>query len=163
MSAIDHKGALQVLYASTFQPYSPVAQSVEQVTVNHWVGGSSPSRGANSDHSVSELPSFRLRVIQPLSPSRSRDGAYMSWLPLFRPRLDPRATFAKYENHTRHYSNAARRGAPHARHSFTISASLNPSTQCDHAAGINDQTQVNEHSTRTNRGLRAPRYTEFDR
>ena len=29
-------------------PFSPVAQSVEQVTVNHWVGGSSPSRGANS-------------------------------------------------------------------------------------------------------------------
>ena len=26
--------------------YSPVAQSVEQVTVNHWVGGSSPSGGA---------------------------------------------------------------------------------------------------------------------
>ncbi len=25
---------------------SPVAQSVEQVAVNHWVGGSSPSRGA---------------------------------------------------------------------------------------------------------------------
>ncbi len=25
---------------------SPVAQLVEQVTVNHWVGGSSPSRGA---------------------------------------------------------------------------------------------------------------------
>ena len=27
--------------------WSPVAQSVEQMTVNHWVGGSSPSRGAN--------------------------------------------------------------------------------------------------------------------
>jgi hypothetical protein len=26
---------------------SPIAQLVEQVTVNHWVGGSSPSRGAN--------------------------------------------------------------------------------------------------------------------
>ena len=26
--------------------HSPVAQSVEQVAVNHWVGGSSPSRGA---------------------------------------------------------------------------------------------------------------------
>ena len=25
---------------------SPVAQLVEQVTVNHWVGGSNPSRGA---------------------------------------------------------------------------------------------------------------------
>jgi methylisocitrate lyase len=29
------------------QSYSPVAQSVEQVAVNHWVGGSSPSRGGN--------------------------------------------------------------------------------------------------------------------
>ena len=28
--------------------YSPIAQSVEQVTVNHWVGGSSPSRGATT-------------------------------------------------------------------------------------------------------------------
>ncbi len=28
------------------RPYSPVAQQVEQVTVNHRVGGSSPSRGA---------------------------------------------------------------------------------------------------------------------
>ncbi len=27
--------------------YSLVAQSVEQVTVNHWVGGSNPSQGAN--------------------------------------------------------------------------------------------------------------------
>ena len=27
--------------------YSPVAQSVEQMAVNHWVGGSSPSRGGN--------------------------------------------------------------------------------------------------------------------
>ena len=27
--------------------YSPVAQLVEQVAVNHLVGGSSPSRGAN--------------------------------------------------------------------------------------------------------------------
>ena len=26
--------------------WSPIAQSVEQVAVNHWVGGSSPSRGA---------------------------------------------------------------------------------------------------------------------
>ena len=28
-------------------PHSPVAQLVEQVAVNHLVGGSSPSRGAN--------------------------------------------------------------------------------------------------------------------
>src|SRR5690606_37545773 len=35
-----------VVYAASHG--SPVAQSVEQVTVNHWVGGSSPSRGANS-------------------------------------------------------------------------------------------------------------------
>lgn len=27
---------------------SSIAQSVEQVAVNHWVGGSSPSRGAIS-------------------------------------------------------------------------------------------------------------------
>ena len=27
--------------------YSPVAQPVEQMTVNHWVGGSNPSGGAN--------------------------------------------------------------------------------------------------------------------
>ena len=33
--------------ASTLRALSPVAQSVEQVTVNHWVGGSSPSRGAS--------------------------------------------------------------------------------------------------------------------
>jgi hypothetical protein len=26
--------------------YSPIAQSVEQMTVNHWVTGSSPVRGA---------------------------------------------------------------------------------------------------------------------
>ena len=26
--------------------YSQIAQSVEQMTVNHWVGGSSPSLGA---------------------------------------------------------------------------------------------------------------------
>ncbi len=26
--------------------YSPVAQPVEQMTVNHWVGGSNPSGGA---------------------------------------------------------------------------------------------------------------------
>ncbi len=49
LAAIDREGALQVLYASTVYHYSPVAQSVEQVTVNHWVGGSSPSRGAKID------------------------------------------------------------------------------------------------------------------
>ena len=27
---------------------SPIAQLVEQVAVNHWVGGSSPSRGAKA-------------------------------------------------------------------------------------------------------------------
>ena len=31
--------------------FSPVAQPVEQVAVNHFVGGSSPSRGANSERS----------------------------------------------------------------------------------------------------------------
>lgn len=77
---------------------------------------------------------------------------------------DPKAVYDLMTKlNLRHYSNTARRGAPHARHSFTISASLNPSTQCDHAAGTNDHTQVNEHSSRTNRGLRAPRHTDFDR
>ena len=33
-------------YDYKIHPYSPVAQSVEQMAVNHWVGGSSPSRGA---------------------------------------------------------------------------------------------------------------------
>ncbi|MDQ5939948.1 MAG: hypothetical protein QG557_898, partial [Pseudomonadota bacterium] len=32
--------------------YSPVAQSVEQMTVNHWVGGSSPSGGANKEKAL---------------------------------------------------------------------------------------------------------------
>ena len=31
--------------------YSPIAQLVEQMTVNHWVAGSSPARGANVDSS----------------------------------------------------------------------------------------------------------------
>lgn len=31
-----------------YRGYSPLAQSVEQVTVNHWVAGSSPAGGANS-------------------------------------------------------------------------------------------------------------------
>lgn len=35
--------------------YSPVAQSVEQVAVNHWVGGSSPSRGANQIKDFKEI------------------------------------------------------------------------------------------------------------
>jgi hypothetical protein len=29
--------------------YSPLAQSVEQMTVNHWVAGSSPAGGARLD------------------------------------------------------------------------------------------------------------------
>ena len=38
-----------LLYKRLFQlscRYSPVAQLVEQVTVNHWVAGSSPAWGA---------------------------------------------------------------------------------------------------------------------
>ena len=35
-----------MLQQVTFNGCSPVAQLVEQVTVNHLVGGSSPSRGA---------------------------------------------------------------------------------------------------------------------
>lgn len=35
-------------YITALTPYhSPVAQSVEQMTVNHWVTGSSPVRGAS--------------------------------------------------------------------------------------------------------------------
>lgn len=34
---------------------SPIAQSVEQMTVNHWVTGSSPVRGANK---INTLPGF---------------------------------------------------------------------------------------------------------
>ena len=34
--------------------YSPVAQLVEQVAVNHLVGGSSPSRGANKRKGLSQ-------------------------------------------------------------------------------------------------------------
>jgi hypothetical protein len=36
--------------------HSPVAQSVEQVAVNHWVGGSSPSRGANKSKASRTFP-----------------------------------------------------------------------------------------------------------
>ncbi len=48
---LDHHPLnLVILIPLDFTIYSsPVAQSVEQVTVNHWVGGSSPSRGATFD------------------------------------------------------------------------------------------------------------------
>ncbi len=39
-------GVAQAVKSHYRWPHSPVAQSVEQVTVNHRVGGSSPSRGA---------------------------------------------------------------------------------------------------------------------
>src|SRR3990167_2714588 len=47
-------------------PYSPVAQSVEQVAVNHWVGGSSPSRGVRQE-CRSMKPSL-LQALQQESP-----------------------------------------------------------------------------------------------
>jgi hypothetical protein len=40
---IDLNHQSQYYYLS----FSPVAQPVEQAAVNRWVGGSSPSRGAN--------------------------------------------------------------------------------------------------------------------
>ena len=36
-----------------YAPFFPGSSAVEQVTVNHWVGGSNPSRGANSTVRVS--------------------------------------------------------------------------------------------------------------
>ena len=38
--------------------YSPVAQLVEQMTVNHWVPGSSPGRGAKYQKKDQELVLF---------------------------------------------------------------------------------------------------------
>ena len=37
---------IRALLQAVVTDYSPVAQLVERVTVNHQVGGSSPSRGA---------------------------------------------------------------------------------------------------------------------
>jgi hypothetical protein len=37
---------------------SLIAQSVEQVTVNHWVGGSSPSQGAIQDKALQQCRAF---------------------------------------------------------------------------------------------------------
>ncbi len=39
---------------------SPVAQSVEQMTVNHWVAGSSPAWGAISIFHLIQFPSQKL-------------------------------------------------------------------------------------------------------
>ena len=44
-----------------FEIHSPVAQSVEQVAVNHPVGGSNPSRGANKRCRDASLFSFKQR------------------------------------------------------------------------------------------------------
>ncbi len=41
---------------------SPIAQLVEQMTVNHWVAGSSPAWGANE---ISHLAPFRLFLFPP--------------------------------------------------------------------------------------------------
>ena len=45
--------------------YSPVAQLVEQVAVNHWVGGSSPSRGATKNFKFFLSFSFILKKLNP--------------------------------------------------------------------------------------------------
>ena len=37
---------------------SPIAQSVEQMTVNHWVAGSSPARGAKEYEGCSDAALF---------------------------------------------------------------------------------------------------------
>jgi hypothetical protein len=42
-------------------PFSRVAQSVEQVAVNHWVGGSSPSSGAIRSNAHTE---FRTQILK---------------------------------------------------------------------------------------------------
>ena len=42
--------------------HSPIAQSVEQVTVNHWVGGSSPSRGASKIKALQQCRAFFIPV-----------------------------------------------------------------------------------------------------
>ena len=62
-------------------PHSPVAQLVERVTVNHLVGGSSPSRGANGVAPVHGARSRRRgsRPLRPVLPAtiahRARSGA----------------------------------------------------------------------------------------
>ena len=50
--------------------YSPIAQLVEQVTVNHWVGGSSPSRGANENNGVFPTLGGTFNSIVPGSPPK---------------------------------------------------------------------------------------------
>ena len=47
------------LYTLLFFKSSPIAQLVEQMTVNHWVRGSSPRRGATS--TITTLSSLHLR------------------------------------------------------------------------------------------------------
>ena len=63
LRAVDPGGADQ--YHTRLQ--SPVAQLVEQMTVNHWVAGSSPARGANFFFQVLSTSKFHLNV-----PFRSR-------------------------------------------------------------------------------------------
>jgi hypothetical protein len=46
---------------------SPIAQSVEQVTVNHWVAGSSPARGAKNLAKINHLekrPALQISAVQ---------------------------------------------------------------------------------------------------
>ena len=49
--------------------YSQIAQSVEQMTVNHWVGGSSPSLGAKLNGRVGEW--FMPAVLKTAEPQGS--------------------------------------------------------------------------------------------
>jgi hypothetical protein len=46
------------------QDSSPVAQSVEQVTVNHWVGGSNPSGGAKNREAYNGKPFLQGELAQ---------------------------------------------------------------------------------------------------
>jgi|GEM_PF-4372015 hypothetical protein len=47
LHTLDQAQAIPLLWAPQMGLNSPIAQSVEQMTVNHWVAGSSPARGAN--------------------------------------------------------------------------------------------------------------------
>jgi hypothetical protein len=53
-----------VRYIYELSMSSPIAQLVEQMTVNHWVAGSSPAWGASR---ISQLAPFHLLLIPPKS------------------------------------------------------------------------------------------------
>jgi hypothetical protein len=48
---------LKIILSNFVKKYSPIAQSVEQVAVNHPVDGSSPSRGANKINGLEKMHS----------------------------------------------------------------------------------------------------------